>query len=79
MKKILNLADEYLHYSSWKDLALIKICVSAFGFLFGLAIPKKAKKTSSLVAMVLFLSALIPIMIKMFNVISRNRDSYTVD
>lgn len=79
MKKLLNLADEYLRCSSWKDLALVKLCTAGFGFLLGLTIPKKSKAVSSVIALVIFLSTLVPIMMKLLTLISSADNNHETD
>ena len=48
MKQWLDTADEYI--KSWKirDVALLKLCVCAAGFLFGMGIPKRHRNKASI-------------------------------
>ena len=39
MKCLFSYADKYLQKSSWKDLALIKLCLFAMGIMAGIRIP----------------------------------------
>ena len=38
MKKLFVAANQYLKGCTWKDMALLKICVCAMGVLIGLAV-----------------------------------------
>lgn len=70
MEKLLNYGDEYLQQSTWKDLALIKLCLWAMGIMWGMTIPKKAQKQVACIAAFVFVLTYVPIMIKFFRVIS---------
>ncbi|MFR3758062.1 hypothetical protein, partial [Hungatella sp.] len=54
MKQWLDTADEYI--KSWKirDVALLKLCVCAAGFLFGMGIPKRHRNKASIAASIIF-------------------------
>lgn len=66
MKCILQYTNRYLKRTDWKDLALIKICMCAFGIVAGLLLPQKARKPAVLIAVLAFLISLMGIAGKFF-------------
>jgi hypothetical protein len=54
MKKLFEYANVYVQKCSWKDLALLKICLCALGIMIGLSIPKDRKKPSLIAAGAVF-------------------------
>ena len=46
MKRILNYADDYIKSCSWKDIALLKLCLCSIGVIIGRKISPKYKKAS---------------------------------
>ncbi len=66
---LFNAADRYLQKSDWRDLALIKFCVAAIGFLVGLSIPKEKRKLPAILAVLVFIATYIPLMTKFFSVL----------
>lgn len=72
MKKLFSYSNDYLSRSDWKDLALLKLCLSAFGVLIGLKIPEKRRRCASLWARVIFVAAYIPLMKKFFSVVKKD-------
>lgn len=36
-----NRADAYAAHSTWKDFALVKMCMFAMGLLMGMSLPKR--------------------------------------
>ena len=65
MKKLFALADRYLRESTWRDLALIKLCLCAVGVLLGLAVPRGRRKLPLLAAAAVFALTYIPLMGKL--------------
>lgn len=49
-----------------EDIAIMKFCLIAFGALVGLALPKKAKRPSALLAAVVFLGTFGTILYRFF-------------
>lgn len=64
MKALLQTADRYLQSSSWKDLALIKLCLLSLGMVFGILLPQKYRKPALVVTLLLFLATYLPLMIR---------------
>ena len=54
MKKLFEIAEEYLKKMTIWDMALVKICLLAMGILVGLAIPKRCKKGAGIAAAFIF-------------------------
>jgi hypothetical protein len=73
MKKLLSLADAWLGCATWRDLALVKLCLFAAGVLAGLSLP--LRKRDRWIAMgatgTAFLAAYIPVMVKFIGVVRR--------
>ncbi len=51
-----NRADRYAAQSTWRDFALVKLCLGAMGVLIGMAIPHRHRNRAGLLAGVLFLT-----------------------
>ena len=62
MKKLLEAANQYLKGCTWKDMALLKICVCAMGVLIGLAVPGRKKRAAAWVASLVFAASYVPLM-----------------
>lgn len=62
MKKLFAAANQYLKGCTWKDMALLKICVCALGVLIGLAMPGRKKRVAAWVASLIFVAAYVPLM-----------------
>ena len=62
MKRLFDSADEFLRRSSWKDLAVLKICLLSLGFLFGTRVPRKRRLGARLLARLVFVLTCIPLM-----------------
>lgn len=69
MKKLFAYADEYLHQSDWKDLALVKFCLMSIGLIVGMCIPKEKRKLVLPIAGGVFLLTYVPLMTKFFRII----------
>ena len=71
MFRLFDYANAYIRRATWKDFALLKICLLALGLLFGLALPNKARKPVGVIAAVLFVLTYIPVMGKFLQIGSR--------
>lgn len=69
MKKLFGYADEYIHQSDWRDLALIKFCLMSIGVIMGLCIPKEKRKLALPIAGAVFALTYVPLMTKFFRII----------
>lgn len=64
--KLFQVADRYCKESSWKILALLKICLFSIGVMVGMLVPKEKKKVAFGIGNVAFLSTYFPLMGKFF-------------
>lgn len=64
--KLFRIADRYCRESSWKTLALLKICLFSIGIIVGILIPKERKKIIMGAGAAAFLATYIPLMGKFF-------------
>lgn len=64
--KLFEVADRYCQESSWKTLALLKICLFAIGVMAGTLIPKEKKKAVLGIAAAAFLATYLPLMGRFF-------------
>lgn len=48
-------ADRYAAQSTWRDFALVKVCLFSMGVLMGLIVPVRKKKLTALGAGLLFI------------------------
>lgn len=74
MKCLFSYADKYLEKSSWKDLALIKLCLFAMGIMAGIRIPEKNKRAVSWAAYFVFLVTYLPLMSKFLRIVTEKDD-----
>lgn len=72
MKRWLDTADEYI--TTWKirDVALLKLCVCAAGFLFGMEIPRRHRNKAAIAASVVFSVTYVMIMLPFLKQLERN-------
>ena len=74
MKRLLELGNQYVRESDWKDLALVKFCLCAVGIMIGIQIPTKHKKVVVAGALGVFVVTYIPLMTKLFMIAVRRRE-----
>lgn len=65
MKKLFEIAEEYVRGMNWQDVALLKLCVCAIGIIIGISVPKKWKKGFLAGAALVFLVTYIPLIAKL--------------
>lgn len=71
MNNVIKNTDKYIKNLSVCDLGLIKICLLSLGLLFGMSIPKKAKKNVRKVSLFTFLITYIVVMSKfVYNILN---------
>lgn len=68
MKKLFEIADDYIKQCSWKDISLLKLCLCAFGFMLGMSVGKKYRKPALLTALCIFCVTYVPLMEKFCDV-----------
>ena len=52
---LMQRADRYAAQSTWKDFALVKLCLGALGVLIGLSVPARRRKGAGILAALVFL------------------------
>ena len=68
MKNLFELGNQYAKESSWKDFALLKLCLCAMGIIIGTKVAPKYKKTVTYISATVFIATYIPLMIKAFKI-----------
>ena len=76
--KLFQVADRYCKESSWKILALLKICLFSIGVMVGMLVPKEKKKAVFGIGAVAFLATYIPLMEKLFRTWQTEEQEKTV-
>lgn len=74
MKKLFCYADKYVEQSSWKDFALVKLCLFAMGIMAGIRIPDKNKRAAGWIAYFVFLATYLPLMSKFLRIVTEKDD-----
>ena len=74
MNKLFAIGNQYVKESDWKVITVLKFCLLALGVLMGLAVPKKQKKAVAAVCVPVFVVTYVPLMLKLANVVLRNKD-----
>ncbi len=65
MEKLFRVANRYCKESSWKILALLKICLFSLGVLAGMLVPHHRKKTVVGLGLAAFAATYVPLMAKL--------------
>lgn len=60
--KVLRSADDYLEKMTWKDMAVLKICLIALGITIGCSLSKEKGKKVKKLALFVFVVTYIPLM-----------------
>lgn len=71
MKKLFEGVNQFIKECDWKDLALVKFCLCSIGIMIGLSIPREKKKCLFPIALVIFLAAYVPLMVKFGKIIGK--------
>lgn len=74
MKKLLDFGNRYARQSTWKDFALIKLCLFSMGLAMGALVSEQNKKGIVAAAICVFAATYIPLIIKMVRVARRKGD-----
>ena len=75
MKKLFDYANRYAAGSTWKEFALVKLCLCAIGVIIGLFIPGRAKKPTLAAAILVFVATYIPLMVGFLRGIKQERQA----
>lgn len=62
MNRLTEAAEQYLKNSTWKDIAVLKVCVCALGVLIGLGMPWRKKWPMAWAASLVFAATYVPLM-----------------
>ena len=68
MKKLLAFGDRYEKQSTWKDFALVKLCLFSMGLVVGTLVSEQYKRAVIIVAICVFAATYIPLIVKMIRV-----------
>lgn len=68
MNKLKDFLDSYVVEFDWKDIAIFKICLAAFGVMIGISLPRKKKKSILVVSGTVFVVATIALFARLFGV-----------
>ena len=60
--KLIVCANRWIKESTWKDLALVKLCLCALGAILGLTALRRSRKVSLVLSIVVFLATWLPLM-----------------
>lgn len=71
MNKLFELGNTYASESSWKDFALVKLCLLSLGLVIGINAPQKYRKTITIASLVIFAATYIPLIAKMIRIAAR--------
>ena len=65
-RKLLDFGNDYARKSTWKDFALVKLCLFSMGLAAGTAVPKKHRKKAIAASGAVFALTYIPLMYNVF-------------
>ena len=68
MKKLLAFGNRYANQSTWKDFALIKLCLFSMGLVVGTLVSAQYKRAVIIVSVCVFAATYIPLIVKMIRV-----------
>ena len=68
MKNLLAFGDRYAKQSTWKDFALVKLCLFSMGLVVGTLVSEQYKRAVIIVAICVFAATYIPLIVKMIRV-----------
>ena len=67
MKYLFDLGNRYAEQSSWKDFALVKLCLFSMGLALGTQVRKEHKKAVLAATAAGFAVSYVPLMMKLLN------------
>ena len=73
MKKLFAFGNRYAKQSTWKDFALVKLCLFSMGLAVGTLISEQYRKAVIGVSICVFAATYIPLIVKMIRV-ARERE-----
>ena len=76
LRWLLDRADEYAAESTWRDFALVKLCLCAVGILLGLLVPSRHKPKVAILAGIAFVATYIPLMADFIPYLLESKEEY---
>ena len=76
LRWLLDRADEYAAESTWRDFALVKICLCAVGILLGLLVSSRHKPKVAILAGIAFVATYIPLMADFLPYLLESKEEY---
>ena len=64
MKELISRSEAYIRQFTWKDVALLKLCLCSMGILLGLSAPRRWRKGICFGAAAVFLATYLPLMLR---------------
>lgn len=71
MRKLIELGNLMAKNSTWKDFALVKLCLCAMGLIIGVMLPSQAKHITLIIAILIFVATYIPLMHRFFQIVRK--------
>lgn len=68
MKKLLAFGNRYAKQSTWKDFALVKLCLFSMGLVVGTLVSAQYKRAVIIVPLCVFAATYIPLIVKMIRI-----------
>jgi len=73
MKRLFEIADQYLRESDWKTISMLKFCLLSLGMIIGMLLPDNMIKPAIAVCAVVFALTYIPLMTKLIRIALRKK------
>ena len=70
MRRLFECADRYLKTCTWRDIALLKLCLCSMGVVLGLLAPRQQRRPLLWTAGVLFFATYIPLMVRFLRTVA---------
>ena len=74
MNRLLESADRYLEQSSWRDIAVLKVCLLSLGLLAGMELPERWRRPARFLAAFAFTVTYRPLMTRYLRILINNKD-----
>ncbi len=68
MKRLKEYLDSFIVEFDWKDITIFKICLTAFGVMIGVSLPRKKKKSILAISGAVFVVSTIVLLCGLFDV-----------
>ncbi|MDD4843102.1 MAG: permease of phosphate ABC transporter [Anaerotignum sp.] len=68
MKRLKDFLDSYIVEFDWKDIAIFKLCLAAFGVMIGISLPNGKKKPIMAICGSVFVITTIVLFARLFDV-----------